>query len=341
MKHALLTIFLCGTFLGGCKKDQLLQHQLKKRDIAWMAALMDEFPQADITLSDLCVPGSHDTGMSLVRECTFGANSCNTQTQHLDMKGQLEAGMRVFDVRPILFKSRYYTQHATACDGMGCKGELMEDILSDTRVFLDAYPEVVILLMGHFCNMSGNDEAFLQLLSEKLGDRIYREKGASRPLYQRSLREDILADAEPGTGKVILQFEEGFSNTAENRAKGYFTNDVIPFEGGWSDKNNYPQLKEDQLLRYQNYVNDGKKLFQFSWHMTQDAKQAVSCALLDNTNSIESFSVITNNALPGVIDSLISIGAINRARIPNLIWVDYGNEQITDECIKISRLALR
>lgn len=337
MKQILFAFSLL--FLFSCNKDNNSGTIVKNESADWMSILLENNPSATITFRDICMPGSHDAGMFLVQDCSVGANSCNTQTQYLDFKGQLEGGIRVFDVRPIFYKNRYYTQHATDCDGLGCKGDRMENILAQTKAFLDKHAEVVIYQMVHFCKMNPNDEAFIDFLEAQLGDRIYRDNNPSVPLIEKSLRDILRADMK--TGKIILMFENGFANTPENRAKGYFSNEAMPSEGGWSNKNNFTELKADQLAKYNAYNPSSGKLFSFSWQMTQDALQAVNCALRPNGYSIQSMAKETNANLPLVVDSLIASGSLSSSKFPNVIWTDDSDASITKVCVKISELAVK
>jgi len=323
--------------LLSCNKEEN-KSTSKNISADWMSILLDKYPTANINMLSVCMPGAHDAGMYVVQECSFGANSCNTQTQYLDMGEMLAAGIRIFDVRPIFFKNKYYTQHATDCNGLGCKGDLMDNILDDTKAFLDDHAEVVILSLGHFCNMNGNDAVFLDYLENKLGNRIYKDDDPSLPLIRKSFREILPADLQ--TGKVILVFESGFDNTAENRALGYFTPTVLPSDGGWSNKDNFPELKADQLSRYNSFVPDGNRLFSFSWQMTQSTGLAVSCALNPAGYSIQDMAAISNAALPLVMDSLVDAGAISQLKFPNIIWTDDADALITRACVRISEIAL-
>lgn len=320
--------------IASCKKEESKKTQ-KSETADWMSILVNAHPEA--SLSDIAMPGSHDAAMYIVQDCSFGANACNTQTQYLDMRAQLEAGIRIFDIRPIYYKNKYYTQHATDCDGLGCKGDRLDLMLDALRSFLDNHAEVVFFSMTHFCKIDPNDAAFLNLLNSKLGDRIYKETSASTPMIQRPLKEILPADLK--TGKVVLIFE-GIAGTAEGKSNGYFPMDVMPSAGGWSNKNNYSELRADQVQRYLDYNNDGSRLFGFSWQMTQDETQAVKCALSENSYSIKDMAKQTNTELSKVLDSLIGTGDISKSKIPNVIWVDFADAAATQQCLKINKVSL-
>jgi len=77
----------------------------------WMSDHYNEIK--DKKLTELSIPGSHDAGMYKVHSCSLGARSCNAQTQHLDIAGQLHCGSRYFDFRPVFIKSTnvFYIGH--------------------------------------------------------------------------------------------------------------------------------------------------------------------------------------------------------------------------------------
>lgn len=322
-----------------CKKEkEFIPFVPPKIEKDWMSDLMSKYPDKEIYFSDLSIPGSHDAGMYILRKCTFGANSCNTQTQQLDMYHQLGAGYRIFDVRPALVAGDIYAQHATDCGGLGCQGDYLRNIFDMTNEFLTEYHEVVILTFGHFCGLSANDTMFLNLVNESLGDKIYRETDFSPNLYDWSLQK-VLGE-NPKSGKVILVFEEGFSNSIEKRAKGYFSSSIMNFTGGWSNKFIYSQLKEDQLKRYSEYTPSSPQLFQFSYQMTPNEKMAISCALADQSGSVKTLSKQTNTDFPLIIDSLINNGEIRSDKIPNVFWLDYGDEWMIEIAQKISKIGI-
>lgn len=334
MKNYFFFVLPVLLFLCACQKDKVKDAYKENAD--WMSTLLKAHPDRAIALTDISVPASHDAAIYLLQDCV-GGNECNTQTQYLNMKDQLEAGVRMFDIRPILHHSAYYTQHATDCDGYGCKGDVMANILGQTKTFLDGHAELVFLQLSHFCGFSASDEAFFTFVSNILGDRIYKETTVSAlPFIQRPLTDFL----EPGEtkGKAILLFE-GISNSAVNRQKGKFSNSILPTSGGWTNNNNLPDLKRNQLNNYTAYTNDSSRLFQFSWQFTQDADMAIACVITpDSSISIREGAYIVNEHLPIMIDSLIGINAIRKGKIPNIIYVDFADDFITEICKKITNL---
>ncbi len=331
----LIIILLFLVTLISCKKETV-STQRTSANSNWMSNLLKENPGKNITFTDIAIPSSHDAAMYILQECSLG-NECNTQTQYLNMNDQLNAGIRMFDVRPILYNGKYYTQHATDCNGYGCKGDMVENILSSTKSFLDTHAELVILQLSHFCGFDADDASFLSLVRNKLGDKIYKETTASSvPFIRRQLSDFIPTTIK--TGKVILVFE-GIADTRVNRAAGLFSNAIFPTAGGWTDDDNLPEMKHNQLSNFTDYVSDSTALFQFSWQITQNVNQAVACVLTpDSSKSIKILAQGANEQLPLVIDSLISSNAVRKGRIPNIIYVDFADAFITNICVRLSKL---
>ncbi len=300
----------------------------------WMAALVQQQPE--ITLSQVCLPGSHDAGMYTTQYCTAFANYGNTQTQYLDFQHQLEAGIRIYDVRPVLYKGDFYTEHCTKCDGLGCKGGSMRDILTQTRAFLDTHAELVVFELSHFCHSSPTDSALLALITATLGDRIYREGAPTgKPFIQLPLRR-LIGDGKKG--KVLLLFE-GLPDTESYRQQGWYSHSVLPMTGGWSNDNYYDELRTHQLERFAKYTGNGNALYQLAWQVTQHTPQAVRGAFDPHSpTSIRHGANTANADLPHFIDSLIKTNTIRRGRIPNIIWDDMADTMVTHQAIKLNAL---
>jgi hypothetical protein len=334
MNKYLILIIISICFNSACQKENIDDSNTITAN--WMSNLLKENPDKTIAFKDISIPGSHDAAMYVLEDCV-GGNACNTQTQYLNMKTQLEQGLRMFDIRPILYKGSYYTQHATDCNGFGCKGDKMENILTQTKNFLDNHSELVILELSHFCGLESDDAAFLELVRSKLGDRIYKETTASNIPFFKRLLTDFIPTSQK-TGKVILIFE-GIADSPANREAGLFTRNILPAAGGWTDDNNFPELKRNQLANFTDYENDSTRLFQFSWQITQDAPMAIACVLTpDGATSIQSAANNANVQLPVIVDSLIATNAIRKGKIPNIIYVDFADAFVTNLCIKLSKL---
>jgi hypothetical protein len=302
----------------------------------WMGGILKEHPE--ISLSDIAIPGSHDAGTYIFYDCTIGANTCNTQTQYRNMSEQLNDGIRIFDIRPVYSNHKFYTQHATDCDGFGCHGDLLSNMFTQLASFLDTHREFVMLQVSHFCHSSYDDPAFLHLVDSILGDKIYKENDVQNLPFIHKKLSDILSG--PGSkGRVMLLYEDA-ADTPANRAAGIFSNGILPTEGGWSNSHTLDDLISKQRSYYSGYSNSGNTVFQFSWQITQSDQMAINCAIWPDTASIGELASRANAVLPPFIDSLVSDSQIRKGRIPNIIYVDFADRFITRECLRITKLNL-
>ena len=305
----------------------------------WMSQVIEYYDDQDVSINDICYPRSHDTGTYTETLCTIGGNACNTQTQHLNMLEQLEAGARAFDIRPVLAEDGlYYTYHATGCGGLGCNGDLVENILNDVRTFLDNHAELVFLELGHFCHTGSDDAVFVEMVNSILGERLYKESAIEFfPFLEKPLR--LMVDLEAGTGKAVVMYADLDEFTASEGA-GMFPHSVKPTEGGWSNVYIFHQLKTDQFNRWEAYSNSGESLFEFSWTLTQNDSLAVQCAIGNETASILNLATEANSHLSASMDELISSGSIQKGRIPNVLSIDFVDTFVTEECVKLTKLNL-
>jgi hypothetical protein len=336
----LFVLILIISTLSSCNKDVNNEFADLNSEIStasWMSDLIQRFPNKDITLKDIVLPGAHDAGLYQLPTCTLGANACNTKTQKLNFEQQLMAGVRIFDIRPSYGFQKYYTEHSTGCGGLGCKGGLMKDLYSALNNFLETHRELVILELSHFCKTGIEDTAFMNLTFNTLDDKVYKETSESTIPFVQQPINNILGTNNKG--KVILIFE-GIENTLDNKRKGMFSGALIPREGRWSNSPYLEDMLKNQLIEFENYSNNSQNLFAFSWQITQNPAQAISCALSPNAISIEKSADSANAKIYPIFDSLILNNKIKKGRIPNILYHDFSEKRVSEECIKISLLNL-
>ncbi len=112
-------------------------------------------------LTRLCMPASHDAGMSIINGKTSRAvTDENTLTHFDDVAAQLSAGFRYFGIRPFIASGQFFTGHYSKVFGIweGGNGQSMAAIISQINAFLDTHHELVILDLSHTLNTdSGYD----------------------------------------------------------------------------------------------------------------------------------------------------------------------------------------
>jgi hypothetical protein len=73
-------------------------------------------------LKHICMPGSHDAGMSTLGSHTIGVTYMNTQTQLFNFYNQLNFGSRYFDLRPVVSAGQFVAGHYSEGEFLGISG---------------------------------------------------------------------------------------------------------------------------------------------------------------------------------------------------------------------------
>jgi hypothetical protein len=306
----------------------------------WMTILLTEHDDRAISLKNICLPRAHDAGMYALTTCTIGANACNTQTQDLNMTKMLQKGVRNFDIRPVLAGGIYFTQHKTGCeDALGCRGDRIVNILQQTKDFVEEHSELVILDFSHFCDIESLDAGLQELVNTTLGDRLYKESTSfSNNLAERDLNT-IIPPSE-GKGKVIIVYE-GVSNTPENRANGVFSYSYLPVSGSYANSFDVDVMIADQQSKYSSFDHASNRLFEISWTLTLNEELSIACAFtIFDPPGIEHYANIARGRLEGTITDMMTDGSIAKNKIPNLIGIDFADEFVTEQCLRISEMNL-
>ncbi len=332
----IFTLFLLSV-LTSCKKDNQLLEKVAiyntSHTINWMQDILVLHPNA--RLKDISIPGAHDAGVYQLNNCLLG-NACNVQTQYLDMKNMLESGVRIFDVRPVYKDGVFWTYHASGCNGIGCDGDNMENFLQQTKDYLDNHNELIIFEVSNFCNTNSQDVSFLNLLNSILADRIYQDDGTITTNFVDRPLQSILND---GKGKVVLLMD-ALNSATENRAEGYFAHSYLRRTGSYANKFIFEEMLANQLSKFNNYDTTSEALFRLSYTLTLNDSLAFDCAKPGKHTSIESLAVDARAKIAPIFDEWVANGTIIKGKIPHIIYVDFANTTITEQCIKISEFNL-
>ena len=305
----------------------------------WMEQTLD----LSKTLKDISLPGSHDAGMYMSINCTSTADACNTQTQTLPVLGQLQAGIRYFDLRPVWKSGVLYTGHygnVPVLRTQGCDGATLTDIFTDVSTFLcQGAKELVILKFSHYLDFdiktgfsSGQFRTLINLIKGMLDDWLY-PKPAS-PLRMASLP---LSQIIGGSGKVIAALDELSPDLSEQVIYQYAAYSSGPPGGDLAAYDNYKNtndpvtMKNDQFGKLDDVANHGGDLFVIDWSLELSDGQNAACTAGGGT-SILKLSEQATAALP----DLVSHG-VTSATVPNVVQVNDSPTAATDTCVAINQ----
>jgi hypothetical protein len=330
----------------------------------WMEDTL--YPQkANYTLKDIVLPGAHDAGMSILT-ATGGQqkgtiNECNTLTQTQSIKGQLNDGIRMFDLRVGMYDDALYTKHCSSdcmADAIGGGyGEKLKTILVDIKNFLYANrKETVMLTFSHFCEREAPAAQTAQFIIETLGNSlVFNNKG-------KKLNEVKLKDI---AGKVIVVFEQyaRADNLVDSCSIAPASACFINFrrEYAATNKLNILQKKEADFFTG---LSDNKPrpndLVRLDWQLTQSSDEAAMVCndfqdenisplingalfltnVLTKHRSIKSLATLGNKQIRKMVDEWVANGTINKNNKPNILYVDVAGKWITDYCVQLNKTAL-
>jgi hypothetical protein len=315
------------------------------------------------TLKDISIPGSHDSGMYIYINCSSGGTACNTLTQVKPVLGQLQAGMRFFDLRPVWTAGVLYTGHFGKVGGplgfQGCDGGTMVDILNDVDAFLSSpgCKELVILKFSHYFDRDADSNGFddsqlrtlIALVSGMLEKWIYVNPN---PAVNR-LADIPLSEIIGDSGKVIAVFDGLPSNTVPTPPGMYLYSDYSPKNtkdgeccsgdpgdvsgdlsvyDKYAETNQLSKMTKDQICKLNCAVDHGGDLFLLDWVLTQSTGDAVGCIVLKAPSILQ----LAKQAID-VLGSELAGVAITSANVPNIVLVDISPTSATDACIGVNQ----
>ena len=241
----------------------------------WMTKNLDRLK--DKMLGEIALPGTHDSGAYLLgdrkspdfgtAEWLIGGTWNITKpwaiTQRLDIKGQLDGGVRWLDMRTAWDGDDFYFYHAV----MGPK---TRDMLRQVRSFIDEPGHDHELIVLEFCNWQGLGpktpnsvwEKLSRLILDELGpENIYRQGSANAAKSESNLIHTRLADILGGAKSRVLVFFQGHTDRAP------FAYDAVRAYGGsYANRADWTQVEADQKAKLA--AHRPGKMFILSWTVT-------------------------------------------------------------------------
>jgi hypothetical protein len=284
-------------------------------------------------------------------------NECNTLTQTQNIKGQLNAGIRMFDLRIGSYDNILYTKHCSS-DCMaeaigGGYGERLSSILYAMRDFLHTNKkETLLLSFSHFCEKEAPAAKVARYIIDTLGkDLIFAGKGKKL--------DDI--PLEELAGKAIIVFEQYTTpdRLIDSCSIAPASDCFINFRREYAATNVLTDLQSKEKLFFTTMGGSRLKnndLVRLDWQLTQSADEAAMICndfqnekvnplingamlltnALRNHRSIKDLSLIGNRSVLPQLNQWISDGTINRNNKPNILYVDVAGGWITDYCIRLN-----
>ena len=311
-------------------------------------------------LRDIVFPGAHDAGMNVLTSAggqqKGTINECNTLTQKLNIEAQLNAGIRMFDLRAGTFDKLLYAKHC-ASDCMedaigGGYGESLRNAATAMQKFLlTNKQEIILLSFSHFCERETPLNSLKDSLLKWLTPELVFTVSGQTSIGQLALNQ--LA------GKVIISFETmenpdpKFPSCSIASSSAAFVNFVREY-AATNDIRKLVEKEKAFFLSLKGQTKDNN-LIRLDWQLTQSSSEApIICNDFENAKvnplvngimllankvkknkSIIDHSLDGNKHLPIMLTEWVKDGTINKDNKPNILYVDVAGPWITDFCIDL------
>lgn len=268
-------------------------------------------------LRRLCMPGSHDTGMSELTGGTLLVTQEDTLTQWVNIADQLDAGFRYFDIRPVIASGQFSTGHYSEVLGkwVGGNGQDIASLVSQVNNFLAHNNELVILDLSHMFNTDDNwrtlnADEFIRLLGQLQGiQHLY--SGPNEDLSALPLNHFI----QDGPSVIVL-VSDGSVNLPSPVPTGFFPSSALNIFNQYSNTDDPNKMKSDQLSKLAaNRKTRDDPMFLLAWTLSTvlDIRQLANTAhasLFDKSKGSLWDTIYTNRATsyPNIL-SIDGIGA--------------------------------
>ncbi|PMD12384.1 hypothetical protein NA56DRAFT_675256 [Hyaloscypha hepaticicola] len=285
-----------------------------------------------LTLRELAMPGSHDSGMSQFNGGRGGASPTNVKTQTLDFGGQLRVGW------------------------LGGNGQSIASIIEQVNNFTASNSELIILDLSHGLDTDNFDgDPKNHLTEENWNDLmtvlvqlnyLFNGSDSSRDLSNMSVSDFIgtgpavvviVRDKVEGGGNVDLSTSSPHvyctpvTATVTTVAQaGFFQDSALPVYNNYSDTDRLDVMANDQLQKMlENRQNPESEMFLLSWTLTQSTRDIFNPA----------FASILDLAAKAKVALWSSLwNKMSSQQYPNVLMVDafQGNGDVTAMALAIN-----
>jgi len=273
-------------------------------------------------LRQVCITGSHDSGMSVITGRTALVEPATVLTQTNDIGTQLALGARYFDVRPVIAAGAFKTGHYSQIGVLGWQGgdgQTIQDIIRQVNEFTATNKELIILNLSHDLNtdVGRNYRPFHQdewhrLFEVLTGitDLFVAENPSTVDLSLLTLTQFI------GGGRAavvaIVQSTDPNIQFKDYANRGFYKYSQFDVYNVYANTDDVNDMVSDQIdkMRAQRVAPDSPP-FLLSWTLTQRAED-----VLTGGSIIE----LSKKAKPALFTKLLP--ACSRQTYPNILYLD-------------------
>jgi len=290
-----------------------------------------------LPLRQICIPGTHDSGMSKLDGKTAFSDQENTVTQKLDVGQQLRHGARYFDIRPVKAAGRFKTGHYSgndfdlgSLDGgflgwlddqfddrFGGNGQSIDEVISQVNDFTKSNKELIILRLSHAYD---TDDGYKDL-SQGQWDDLLKQMSKINYLFQAKTNQDLtrlpLAAFIADSASVVVIVDNDKDVDLKGYAgKGFFKRSQFEIFDSFADTDDQNRMIDDQLGKLRNERKDpDSKFFLLSWTLTQQAGSSLGVPG-------RGIMAMADQVFPRMFERNTVWRALSKKTYPNVIMVD-------------------
>lgn len=284
----------------------------------WMQSNLDSFGCQP--LRHLCMPASHDAGMSKLGGHTAFSDEQDTLTQNLDISGQLSSGARYFDIRPVIAGGHFVTGHYSKFGvWLGGNGQSIDDIIHQINSFLDQNQELVILNLSHSLD---TDHDYRELTQDQWDQLLQKLSGLNHRFIAPPNTSDLsvltLRDFIGTSPAVLVIFDQDVQDIdlGSFAGQGFYNFSQFSIYNEYANTDDAEKMIRDQLLKLKTQrPNPDAGLFLLSWTLTQQAGSSFGVAG-------KSIIDLAEKVFPKLFNSSSLWDALSKTTYPNFIMID-------------------
>ena len=256
----------------------------------------------DLTLKNICMPGSHHSGMSKTSLKTTLGFPFAVVTQEKNILDQLNCGVRYFDIRPVINNENFYSGNYLWVEDIpgifstlgnvqkglqGACGQSIEEIVDQINLFCQDKQELIIIELSHAYNIDNDIMTF----DSNESDKLFKILGKIDCLYLNSEINDLTTLSignliNNQKSAVIVIVRDHTIPCVEYTDKKIFLKDTYPIYHAPAHKNDIKATISDQIQKLKTEKKEeSNKIFVMDWVVTQDKEQAKRCfiaPIIDN-----------------------------------------------------------
>ncbi|KAL2889667.1 PLC-like phosphodiesterase [Ceratocystis lukuohia] len=219
--------------------------------VAWMQA--SRYIIGDRKLKHVCMPGSHNAGMSTINSRTTFVTPSNAQNQILDIYQQLVRGSRWLDIRPCVGNSsNYMLCHYS--NRFGANGISLNDAISQINLFMAEFPGELILIDLNADSAYDTSRGYSRLTSSQWDYVISHFQNIEQPCRIAGNLSETTMDAFIGDGKgCVATLKRSPIPQTNESFYGIYNENALPRFNIWSNTGSHTEMAIDQVRKLQTH----------------------------------------------------------------------------------------